>query len=301
MFVWLAAAALAASLDNGSAGFQAQVEEKGSRFDATEYEVRFPSPMSSPFESNNTVWAHLLIPNSYRSFTPPARLPAVVVFPVMAAPNVWIEERFMKRFIQEGFAVLWVEMPYQFHRRPHPSQPSGQVFLARRPGRLAANFRQSVRDGRRALDWLSRHPRVDPTRIGLFGVSLGAMVGAAVYSVDTRAKHAVFLLAGADFPSLARASSMTGSFLSRVGIGERDLRRAWQGIDPLDYAAANKGKDVLLINARSDDVVPRANALKMKEAFPAARQEWVPLGHYSSIIHLLWLPGRVAREFKEKL
>lgn len=297
MFVWLAAAALAASLDNGPAEFKAQVEEKGSRFGAAEYEVRFPSPVRSPFESNNTIWAHLLLPKK----AAPARLPAVLIFPVMAAPNVWIEERFMKRLVREGFAVLWVEMPYQFHRRPHPSQPSGQVFLARRPERLAANFRQSVRDGRRALDWLSRHPRIDSARIGLFGVSLGAMVGAAVYSVDARPKHAVFLLAGADFPSLARDSSMTGSFLRRAGMGEKDLRLAWHGIDPLDYAAANKGKDVLLVNARSDDVVPRANALKMKEAFPAARQEWVPLGHYSSIIHLLWLPGRVAREFKEKL
>jgi dipeptidyl aminopeptidase/acylaminoacyl peptidase len=295
--LWLAAGACAAALDYNPGPFQARVEEKRRGGGIVEYEVRFPSPLRSPFERNNTVWGHLFLPEGRQE----ERLPAVMVLPIMAAPNIWIEERFIRRFIREGFAVLWIEMPYQFNRRPDPSQPSGQVFLARTAGRLAANFRQSVQDGRRALEWLSRHPRIDPSRIGLFGISLGGMVGATIYSVDSRPKHAVFLLAGADFPSLTQESSMTAEFLRRAGIKPQELRQAWRGIDPLDYAAGNAGKDVLLINARSDSVVPRANGLKLKEAFPAGRQEWVSLGHYSAILHLIWMPGRVAREFKEKL
>lgn len=258
--------------------------------------VRFPSPVRSRFETNDTVWGHFYLPDGKEG-----RLPCIMVLPVMAAPNLWIEERFVNRFVKEGFAVFLMEGPYQFHRRVHPSQPSGQVFLARTAPRLAFNFKQSVADARRSLDWLERHPRVDAKRIGLFGVSLGGMVSAAVYSMDPRPRHAVFLLAGADFPELARGSSMTRKFMKTAGIAAAELRAAWKGIDPLEFAAHNAGKSVLLINARWDAVVPRANADKLKAAFPDARQEWVFGGHYSAIAHLLWVPKRIARDFKERL
>lgn len=303
MLAWLlAASALAAPpaspprLDAHLGPFEAVVEPDGRRFGGEAFTVRFPSPMKSRFPSNDTVWAHFYVPEGR---TGP--LPTILVVPVMAAPNLWIEERFVKRFVAEGFAVLLMEGPYQFHRRPHPSQPSGQVFLARTAPRLAANFRQSVLDARRCLDWLSKDARVDSKRVGIFGVSLGGMVSALVYSIDPRVKHATFLLAGADFPALAQNSSMTAAFLRKAGIGGSELRQAWTGIDPLDYPAANGDKRPLLINARWDRVIPRANADALRRAFPKARQEWVSGGHYSAILHLLWVPGRVAREFKERL
>ena len=257
--------------------------------------VRFPSPLKSPFAANDTVWAHLALPRG------PGPHPCILVLPVMAAPNIWIETRFINRFQQDGFAVLWLEMPYQFHRRPDPSQPSGQVFLARTPKRLAANFRQSVLDARRALAWLRRRPDIDSARIGIFGVSLGAIVGAAAYSVDSSPRYAVLLLGGADFPTLAAASTMTGPWLRRLGLSSAPLREAWRGIDPSDYSERNAGKPALLINVRGDTVIPAANALKLKEAFPDAKQVWLPLGHYSAIMHLLWLPGYVSRAFHGNL
>jgi hypothetical protein len=51
----------------------------------------------------------------------------------------------------------------------------------------------------------------------------------------------------------------------------------------------------------SDTVIPRANALRLKEAFPDSRQIWLPLGHYTAIVHLLWLPGSVSRRLQEAL
>ena len=257
--------------------------------------MRFPSPLRGPFEANNTVWARLSVPRR------PGPVPCILVLPIMAAPNVWIEERFTRRFLSDGFAVLLLEMPYQFHRRPKPLVPSGRVFLARTAKHLALNFRQSVLDARRALDWLSSRPDIDSSRIGLFGVSLGAMVGASLYCVDDRPKYAVFLLAGADFPGLAASSSMSRGFVSRAGITEEALRAAWKGLDPLDYRKGNAGKNALLVNVRSDSVVPAANALKLKEAFPRSRQVWLPFGHYSALLHLLWIPRMISREFLANL
>jgi predicted esterase len=196
---------------------------------------------------------------------------------------------------------MWIEMPTQFHRRPHPSMPSGQVFLARSTGQLARNFRQSVSDARRALGVLSSRPEVDSKRVALFGISLGAIVGAVTWSVDPRPAAGVFLMGGADFPGIALNGSLSGPFVKKMGLKSEELRAAWVGLDPLDYKAANAGKKALLINVNSDTVIPRANALCLKEAFPDSRQVWLPLGHYTAILHLGWLPRWVSKRLQEAL
>lgn len=289
----LAASAAAAP----ATAFKTEVVETSTAPGRTDYLLRFPSEVKSPWPANDVVWAHLSVPDSAKG----ARAPAVLVLPVMAAPNVWIETWFVDRFVKDGMVVMWVEMPTQFHRRPHPSMPSGQVFLARSSKRLAANFRQSVADARRALGVMSARPEVDASRVGLFGISLGAIVSAATWSVDSRPAAGVFLMGGADFPTLVVNGSLSGPFAERMGIRPDDLRAAWKGIDPLEYKEANRGKKALLINVDSDTVIPRANALKLKEAFPDSTQSWLPLGHYTAIVHLAWLPRWVSKRLKKAL
>lgn len=286
-----------APLDYAGGRYEVFLGAPISRDGYTERSIRFPSPVKSGFPSNDTVWGHFLVPDD----APASGVPAILVLPVMAAPNVWIETRFIKRFLKDGFAVLWLEMPYQFHRRVHPSQPSGQVFLARTPKKLAANFRQSALDARRALEWLKGRPEVDAGRIGMFGISLGAVVSAAVYSVDPTPKFAAFMLGGADFPSLLAGSSMTGPFVRKMGAAPSALAPAFAGLDPLEYKEKNREKKAVLINASWDTVIPKPNALKLHEAFPKSRHRWVWLGHYSAIIHLFWIPKSVSREFQENL
>lgn len=276
--------------------FPIELVERVERREWTEEVFVFPSPAKTAFPANDKVWAHLLVPKGGNG-----KRAAVLLLPVMAAPNIWIEERFMRALLRRGLVVLWIEMPFQFHRRPHPSQPSGQVFLARSPQRLAGNFRQAILDARRALAWLASRPEVDPGRVGLLGISLGALVGSVAYSLDTRARFAVFLLGGADFPSLAVNGSMTGPTISRIGVTEADLREVWAGLDPLDYARSNVGKRALLYNVRSDSIIPKDNALKLRQAFPNSRQVWLPLGHYTATLHLLWLPRAIAKEMAAAL
>lgn len=283
--VLLAASAAAAPLDLPQGRYEVRVVETIETGDLVETVLAFPSPVKSPWPANDTVYAHLVV----KKGTPPGA-PAVLVLPVMAAPNLWIEGWFVRRFARDGLAVMWLEMPTQFRRRPHPSMPSGQVFLARTAPRLAANFRQSILDGRRALEVLAGRPEADPRRIALFGISLGALVGSAVYSTDPRPRYAVLMMGGAHFPSLVLDGSLTGPFARKMGLQAADLARAWKGLDPLEYKTRNANKPVLLVNVNSDTVIPEANALRLKEAFPEAEQVWLPLGHYTAIVHLSWLP-----------
>jgi hypothetical protein len=293
----LAAAAAAGPLDLPKGDFKVEVAQTIAGPEWTETVLRFPSPAKSPWPANDVVWAHLIVPKSAAG----RKAPAVLVLPVMAAPNVWIETRFVNRFARDGFVVMWLEMPTQFHRRPDPSEPSGQVFLARTTRQLAANFRQSVLDARRALGVLSARPEADGERVALFGISLGAIVSSVVYAVDPRPRFAVFMLGGADFPTLLVNSSLTGPFARKMGLKPADLKTAWLGLDPLEHPERNAGKPALLVNAGWDTVIPRANAGKLLEAFPAARQVWVPGGHYTAIVHLLWLPGWISGVLKSAL
>lgn len=289
----LAAAPLAAP----DANFRVDVVSLSTSPGRTDYLLKFPSAAKSPWPANDTVWAHLTVPDSAKG----GKGPAVLVLPVMAAPNVWVETRFVDRFVRDGLITMWIEMPTQFRRRPHPSMLSGQVFLARTSGQLARNFRQSVSDARRAFGVLSSRPEVDAERVALFGISLGAIVGAVTWSVDARPAAGVFVMGGADFPGIAMNGSLTAPFTRKMNIKLEELRAAWAGLDPLDYQAANAGKKVLLINVNSDTVIPQANALRLKEAFPDSRQVWLPLGHYTSIVHLVWLPRWVSRRLQEAL
>lgn len=293
----LALPAAAAPLEAPGPDFKVELVATSTAPGRTDYLLTFPSAARSPWPANDTVWAHLSVPDSARG-KPGA---AVLVLPVMAAPNVWIETRFVDRFVADGLVVMWIEMPTQFNRRPHPSMPSGQVFLARTTGQLARNFRQSVSDARRAFGVLAARPEVDAKRVGLFGISLGAIVASVAWSVDSRPAAGVFVMGGADFPGIALNGSLSGPFVRKMGLEAGALRTAWAGLDPLDYKEANVGKKALLINVNSDTVIPRANALRLKEAFPDSRQIWLPLGHYTSILHLLWLPRSVSRRFQEAL
>ncbi len=257
------------------------------------YELKFPTARPSRFEANNTVWGHLYLPRGVKN------PPCVLVLPIMAAPNVWIEERFVREFVRYGYAAMWIEMPYQFHRRPDPLIPSGQVFLSRTAQGLGRNFRQSVADARRAITMLERSGLVDSERIGIFGISLGAMVGSAVYSKDERPVGAVFLLGGADFPDLVFRSGMTREFAQLAGIRPSEVRREWKGFDPLEYRESNRDKRVFLVNARRDRIIPRENAEQLLLAFPRGEQIWVPGGHYTAIAHMLWMPSYAAAKFRE--
>ena len=168
-----------------------------------------------------------------------------------------------------------------------------------RPGRPVSQVEDYLRTAvirqRQALDWLLTQPGVDANRVGTFGISYGAIINAMLAAVEPRAKVHVIDLAGGPLPGVMRLSE------------EHSLRRDWDRsrashdmtdqqfydalsavvrTDPVKLAPYVDRDRVLMLIARFDSSVPTRYQLKLWRALGKPRADFVPLGHYTSILIL---------------
>ena len=71
-------------------------------------------------------------------------------------------------------------------------------------------------DVRRAADFLRSRPEVDPSRVGVTGISLGAIVGSTTAGVDGRFAKAVLTIGGGDLARILAYSAVLGGALLLV-------------------------------------------------------------------------------------
>jgi hypothetical protein len=157
------------------------------------------------------------------------------------------------------------------------------------------SLRDAVIRHREALDWLVKQPGVDPDRVGTFGISYGAIITSVVAEVDPRVKACVLDLAGGPLAGVMRTSV------------EPSLRRDWNRsrrchsltnkelfeemgnvirTDPVKLAPYLPRDHVLMLIARFDSSVPTRYQVRLWRALGKPRADFVPLGHYTSILML---------------
>jgi dienelactone hydrolase len=130
-----------------------------------------------------------------------------------------------------------------------------------------ADFQNSVnqaKDLRRALDVLLAQPGVDPQRIGYVGHDYGAMFGAVVAAVDTRAKAHVHIAGTARF-------SDWYLFGSSTGVPKGDALKAFKEqmgqIEPVNVIG--KAKNAFFFQfGEADHYTPRKDFIDLYMAAP---------------------------------
>ena len=65
-----------------------------------------------------------------------------------------------------------------------------------------------------------------------------------------------------------------------------DLRKLWRDIEPLTFASRIRPEEILMINAESDEVIPRECTIKLHEAMGRPEIRWFKGGHYAILIQL---------------
>jgi dipeptidyl aminopeptidase/acylaminoacyl peptidase len=157
-------------------------------------------------------------------------------------------------------------------------------------------FIESVGDIRRAIDVLATRPEVDSKRVGLLGISMGAILGTLVTANDDRLKTAVLIVGGGDWQTIAKQSQERFARDRRkIGLLKPEELSLLDDIDPKNFAAHIAPRPLLMISASRDSIIPPDSA---KILFDAARepkkQIWIDSGHLippsaAAIPTLSWL------------
>lgn len=209
--------------------------------------------------------------------------------------NFALEEAVARALAARGVDVLLVILPYYGPRHP-PRRALAQLVFGGGEDGLARVAAQARADVARARDWL--HARPDIGEVALGGISLGGIFAALLGGVDGDWPKLAPLLAGGDLAAILRADSREARGirreLGRVGLDLDQVLGAWGALDPLAFAPRVDPKTVLMVNADSDEVIPRASTLALASALGGAQIAWFPGGHKSVALELPAILARLA-------
>jgi dienelactone hydrolase len=248
------------------------------------YVLTFPSAVTGTTTENDTVTCKVWMPKGEA----PQPRPGVVLLHYLRGTFKPMEEA-ARYFAAKGCVAVLLYMP---HYGPRSSAEPGKRrhMISDDVAGTVANFRQAVLDIRRAGDWLRSRKDVDPNRVGLFGVSMGAVVGSLVAGVDARFTRSVFVVGGGDLPAIVMHESRETKEMRRRlldgGWTAEKLKEALAPIEPLGVAGRIDPSNVLMVNATADQVVPKECTEKLRAAMGGPRLVWIKADHYSIALAL---------------
>lgn len=239
--------------------------------------LRFPSLVQTDeYPQNSAVYAEVFLPHGGE------RLPAVVILHSWGVQKPDIELALARHLTRKGFVTAVMTLPYHMQRTPS-GYLSGELMIIPDPSHLRETMRQAVLDAMRLIDWLQVQPQVASDKVGIVGISLGAIVGGLVLGVETRLQAGVLVLGGANLAHILWRSPLTMNIRAELrskGIGYEQLRQEMQSVEPLNYLRGQHGNRVLMVNGRYDLVVPREDALALRRALGEGPTLWLNTGHY---------------------
>lgn len=247
-----------------------------------QYWLSFPSAVKTDIPENNTVWCRFWQPKDGAK-----RRPAAILLHWLGG-NFDTLEIVGLRMAEHGIATLMLYMPNYGPRRPKDGPR--EKLQNKDMDAMIAGLRQAVLDVRRAGDWLAQRPDVEPARIGIVGISLGAVVGSLAVGVDDHFGRSVFLIGGGDLPGIVMNGSKETAAAKERLVGEGytvdQLRKMWKDIDPITFASRVRPDEILMINAEADEVIPKDCTVRLVEAMGSPEVRWFKGGHYALLFQL---------------
>lgn len=266
--------------------------------------VRLPSPVNSPLPQNNTIPAEVYIPLSGGSA--PAKRPAVICLHILDG-SLELPRMLASVLAANGVAGLVFPMAYFGER----GSDNGPRDILSDPQRFSAVLEQIFLDIRRLVDFLASRPEIDPEKIGVAGISLGAVVAASSAEREPRLHRVAMILGGGDLFEIiktAREAAPIREFLTQLPPQDRaTLEATIRDADPLTKAEALRERAlqgrVLMINATADEVIPRKCTQQLADALGIGNSViWLEnLGHYTTIAALPSVLQETAAFFAQDL
>lgn len=258
------------------------------------WEVSFPSPVKTASERNNTVHCEYFCP---KGLAAGQKAPGVVVLHILGG-DFQLSRLFCNNLAQRGVAALFLKMPYYGPRRD-PASPRRMISPI--PGETVEGMTQAILDIRRGAAWLAAREEVNADELGIFGISLGGITGALAATAEPRLKNVCLLLAGGDLGKVVIESKEIEKYRKDFGKlpDKEEFLTKLKVIDPVTYAANVKGRRILMMNAKDDEIIPKACTESLWKAFGEPRIHWYRGGHYSVAWHLLDALDKTGDFFQE--
>lgn len=223
-------------------------------------------------------------------------VPTVLVLPILGG-DYTVSRIFAAYFARKGLAALIVHRQKKCRRFDSIDELDGVL-------------RHTVLSHRQVIDWIETRPEFDADRIGVFGVSMGAIKGALLTALDSRIKASVLGLAGGDLPYILTCSGEPGvaskrrRFLDEHGLTPDELYTRLKeriACDPLNYAQHADARNVLLIVASLDKCVPAVAGRRLRLEMGGPESVTLLAGHYSAVVYLPYMRRRAAKFLKKRL
>jgi dienelactone hydrolase len=243
------------------------------------WDVTFPSPVTTPHEVNNTVHCEYYQPKVS------GERPGVIVLHIMGG-DFALSRLFCNALAQQGTAAVFLKMPYYGPRRP---EGMSERMISTDADQTVERMTQAVLDIRRATAWLAAREEVADENLGIMGISLGGITAALAAGAEPRLQNVCLLLAGGDLGRIAAESALLARHREQWLASGADPKAAIakiQVIDPLTYADRVRGRRILMLNAETDEVIPRGCTEALWERLGKPPIRYFRGGHYSVIWHI---------------
>ena len=269
--------------------FPFRLVEKERRKSSVRHEVRFLSGVHTTDESDVVTGFYY---EPLTSDSAPRRegnkLPGCVVVHHLGG-SMEAEEMLAQYLTNHGVASMTIALPGYGERRSK-NAPKGGFLGHKDPVDDLAGFRQAILDVRRAADFLRTRPEIDPERVGVCGISLGALVSSDAAGIDARFARAVFVIGGGDFTKVLLGDSKEareqGKHLREANISPEELKQAFDLVDPNTFAHRLRSDDVLMLNAEKDEIFPRESTEGLWRRAGYPRIKWYDTDHKGVVAHL---------------
>lgn len=250
--------------------------------------VTFPSPVETTVPENNTVYGEYFQPAGAGPF------PGVVVLHILGG-EFPLSQTVASSLARAKVAALFIKMPYYGERR---SKGSSRRMISRNPRETAEGMTQAVLDIRRAAAWLSGRPEVDRQRLGVTGISLGGIMSALSAAGEPRFRKVAIYLGGGKLGENLwnmphRDAETFRDEWIKAGESRESFLKLLEPVDPATHGRLLKDRDVLMVNAKNDEIIPAAATMALWESI-GTRPElvWLDAGHITAAAYL---PGEMVR------
>ncbi len=269
----------------GRARFDGSTKTRKKKIEAIFHTPVFEGHLKIQSGNSENILNYRLIKN----LTPGPR-PLVIVFPpIMGATTV--DNSVAKQLAKNGAHVVHIELQDLF-TKPRPLNE------------LQAKFHALLLSSKILIENLgaSQDLLIDENKIGVFGVSLGGIVGATLAGITDKIKSAYLLGAGGNLSYISQNSTRDSVSQLKDFIHSQDEKfkeldlanndNTWmkysapyfEVLDPLSFTDQLKNKKVFMLMSSEDTTVPFVTQFELWEALDRPEHMLFSMSHISMIV-----------------